>query len=68
MKCPLLKHRRQQELGLELEFFGDCISTDCGFWSHACNQCSMTALAEELHWISDRLQSLSQKIETRVVL
>lgn len=65
MKCPLF---HAGELAHEPEFNpsnDDCLKTGCGFWSSICNQCSSPAIAEELHWIADRLQAVANAITSQ---
>jgi len=62
MYCPLLKHRRQQELGLEVAFMADCLKEECAWWNYAQSHCALRALAVTLEGIMIILNRIEEKM------
>ena len=62
MKCPKLKHRRQQELGLEIAFFGDCLKEECAWWFSPTDRCAIFEVAVHLREADARLGKIIDKM------
>lgn len=62
MKCPKLVHTRDQELGLRISFFGDCIKEECAWWDHDRNICVVKSIFHDLTNIRIELREIKDKM------
>ena len=62
MKCPRLVHYRDQELGLRIAFFGDCLQEECAWWDVKNTRCAMLGILCGLDDLFNQLDRLNDGI------
>lgn len=62
MKCPKLVHTRDQELGLRISFFGDCIKEECAWWEQKIGKCCILRIWIALQDLHEVLHDIEKKM------